>query len=495
MTSTLRRDLLAGAREAACGAPPEVRERLLARVAVARGVHLAFRDGMAAAAEVGAPLWRAFAFASLAGCAPGEGGARRARAQLRRAAETAAAEGATAADAEHCLRTVVEALAKAGDFALAGRLCARFPHHGGAVDVLVDVLLDAGRRDRALRFALDLPASGARDGALEAVAGSLAANGEGPAALAAVERIGDGFERERVRLEVLVELDGCEPGRQGAAAVREVRGALSALHASRLYLLQCLRSDDGPGARAFATAAARIAATGVGDEHRARALRLASRLQAEVDDVDGALATARELPAGPERRAAVEHALWRLAPEGDEGPVRVREIRGLARDEEVREIAASVLARALVERRDPAGARRWLRRVRDPALRSAVLQCLGGALLEWHGDAAGARRALRHVLPELRDDMTYRNLAIDLLRAGDAAGAAATLEEMGGGGEWAAWSLGGLAARYGQVERLRGWARAHLGPALRASALLGALAYLGDPPYDDPSMWVFPEGG
>jgi hypothetical protein len=495
--AALHRDLLAEAREAACAAPPEHRERLLAEVAAARGRHLSPADGMAAAAELADPSWQAWAFAVLARGAPGAAQARRARAQLRRATEALCAAGAPGTGGEAPgLRAVVEALVEGGDVALAERLCVRTPLDGPAVDALVGGLLDAGRRGRALRLALRLPVSGVRDEALEAVADALAGHGEGEAALAAVDGIADAFERERVRHGVLLELCGCDVDARGAVAVRGVRGALSALHACHAFLLQCLRAGDAEGARAFATAAARIAAAAVDGEHRPRALKLASWLQADVDDVDGALATARALPAGESRRAATEYALWRLVPEPGEAPVPVRALLARAGDAEEREIAACVVARAQVERGDLAGARRWLRRVRSPALRSAVLQGLGAALLEWHGDAAGARRALCHVLPEMRDDMTFRDLAIAQLRDGDPAGAAATLVELRRGGEWAAWSLAGLAARCGQADRLRAWARAHLGPALRAQALLGALAHLDDPPpYDDPAARVFPEAG
>ncbi|MET0398010.1 MAG: hypothetical protein ABW277_14510, partial [Longimicrobiaceae bacterium] len=325
------------------------------------------------------------------------------------------------------------------------------------------------------------PAGAARDAALGAVADACAAHGEREAALAAAERIADPSAREEARLDALVELSGAEHDDEAAVAAREVRNELSALHAMTLHLRRCLRHGDADGARAFAGASARVAATAVDGGLRAAALARAARLQADAGDVDGALATARGIPPGPERWEAVEHALWRLAPEGAESPVAVRAIFGRAADDQEREIAASVVARALLERRDFAGARRWLRRVRTPARRSPVLLGLGDALLEWRGDVAGARRVLLQVLPEDRDGMTFRNLAIDQLRQGDEAGSAATLAGMAAGREWAAMSLAGLAARYGQAERLRLWARAHLDDGLRAWALLGAASDLDDP--------------
>ena len=489
----LRRELLAEAREAAAGVPEPDRERLLGYVAASLGRHLGFGHGAEAADALASPLWRASAWAALARSAPGDAAVRRARSRLRRAVKALVEEGAPDGQVRRAgLDRIMERLAEAGDFALAGRVCARFPDDEGARDSLLGALLGAGRREEALELALHAPDGEARDRALEAVADAAAEAGEREAALAAAESSGDPFERERARLEVLVELAGAEPHERGAFAMREVRGALSALHAATLGVRACLWDGDAEGARAFATAAARIAAGSVDAERRTRALALASRLRADTGDVDGALATARLLPAGPERRAAVEFALWWLAPEDEQGPVAVRAIRGRAEDDEEREVAAYVVARAHVERRDLAGARRWLRRVRDPALRSPVLQGVAAVLLERAGGVAGARLALRGVLPELRDEVAFRDLAIEQLRHGDAAGAAATLEGMAGGGEWAAASLGGLAARYGQAERLRGWARARLGGVLRVQALLGAVSDLDEPfPPGDQEARVF----
>ena len=98
--------------------------------------------------------------------------------------------------------------------------------------------------------------------------------------------------------------------------------------------------------------------------------------------------------------------------------------------------------------------------MRTPARRSPVLLGLGDALLEWRGDVAGAKRVLLQVLPGDRDDMTFRNLAIDQLRQGDEAGSAAALAGMAAGREWA---------------------RAHLDGGLRVWALLGAASDLDDP--------------
>lgn len=481
----LRRELLAEAREVASGVPGPDRERLLGYVAASLGRHLGFRHGAAAADELASPLRRASAWAALARSAHGDAAARRARSRLRQAVKALVEEGAPGPEAGLAgFGRIVERLAEAGDFALAGLLCARFPDDACAMDSLLEVLLSAGRRREGLNFALRAPAGVARDGALEAVADAFAEAGDREAALAAAESIGDAFERERARLDVLVELAGAAPRGRGTAAMREARCALSALHAAALGVRACLCSGDEECAREFAGEAARIAARSVEEEHGIRALALAARLRTDTGDVDGALATARRIPAGPERRSAVEYAMWRLVPEDDQGPVAVRAIRGRAADDEEREVAAYVVARAHVERRDLAGARRWLRRVRDPALRSPVLQGMGGVLLE-RGDAAGAARALRRVLPELRDETTFRDLAIEQLRHGDEVGAAATLEGMAAGREWAAGSLGGLAARYGQAERLRGWGRARLGPVLRVRALLGAAADLDDPFPDD----------
>ncbi len=491
-TERLRREFLAEAREAARGVPAPGRERLLGQVAGSLGRWLGFEHGSALAEEIAAPLWRAGAWAALARIAPDDTAAGHARARLRLAAGALADGGAPGAEVARAgLDRVVESLAECGDFALAGRICARFPDDAWALDSLLKGLLDAGRRGEALEAVLRAPPGAARDAALGTVADALAEHGEREAALAAAERIGDPFAREGARLDVLVELSGAEPDEEGAVALREARGALSALHAMTACLRQCLRSGDDAGARAFATAIARAAAA-VEAEHRTPALVHAAWLQSDTDDVDGALATARLLPDGAERRRAVEYALWRLAPEDGEGPVAIREIRGRAKGDEEREIAACIVARALLERGDLAGARRWLRRVRTAARRSPVLQGLGAALLERHGDVAGARRALLQVLPEHRDEMTFRDLAIDQLRRGDEAGAAATLGAISGGREWAAMSLAGLAARRGQAERLRGWARAHLGDELRVQALLGAVADLHDPlPDEAPGARVF----
>jgi hypothetical protein len=477
----LRRELLAEAREVAAGVPGPGRERLLGYVAASAGRHLAFVHGAAAADELASPLWRAGAWAALAGSAHGDAATRRARSRLRHSVKALVEEGAPGAEAGTAgLDRIVERLAEAGDFALAGRLCARFPDDTRARDSLLAALLSGGRRREALDLALRAPPGPARDGALEAVADAFAGAGGRDGALAAAESIADPFERERVRLDVLCERTGAEPHERGTAAMREVRGALSALYAAALGVRACLWDGDESGAREFAGAAARIAADSVDEEHRTRALALAARLRTDTGDVDGALATARLIPAGPERRGAVESAMWRLAPEDEQGPVAVRAIRGRAADDEEREVAAYVVARVHVERRDLAGASRWLRRVRDPALRSPVLQGIGGVLLE-RGDAAGAARVLGQVLPALRDGTTFRGLAIEQLRRGDEEGAAATLEGMVAGRGWAAGSLGGLAARYGQAERLRDWARARLGPVLRVRALLGAAADLDDP--------------
>lgn len=489
----LRGELLGEALEAARGVAGPERERLLAHAAGSLGHHLGWARGAAVAEEVASPLWRARAYAELAGCAPEGAPARRVRARLRREVRALAARGAPEAEVGPAqLDRVVERLAEAGDLPLAGRLCARFPADTRAMESLLAALLAAGRRSDALDAVLRAPTGPARDAALEAVAGAFAAHGERKAALAAAERIADPFAREAARLDALVELSGAEHDDEAAVATREVRNELSALYAMTLHLLRCLRHGDEEGARAFAAASARIAATAVHGGLRTAALARAARLQADTGDVDGALATARRISPGPERRAAVEYALWRLAPEGAEGPPAVRAILGWATDDDEREIAAGVVARALLERRDFAGVRRWLRRVRTPARRSPVLLGLGDALLEWRGDVAGARRALGAVLPEDRDDMTFRNLAIEQLRRGDEAGSAATLAGMAAGREWAAMSLAGLAARYGQAERLRGWARARLDDDLRVWALLGAASDLDDPlPWGPGDVRVF----
>lgn len=487
----IRRALLAEALETAQGIPGPDRERVLAEVAAYAGRHLAPARGLAVVEEIGSPLWRAVACAALARVAPGA----RVRAALRRAAKALAEEGAPPAEAEGYLGDVVERVLEAGEPALARRLCARFPGEPGAVGRLLGALLEAGHREEALELALRAPDAEERDGFLYTVACACAEEGDGEAALAAVERIGDRFTRERERLYVLYLLSGEDYSRRGDVAVREVRGALSALHALDASARQCMGSGDEEGARAFATAAARIAATAVDAEFRERALVLASRLQADARDVDGALATARLLPEGEPRAGALEYALWEMVPEDESVPVSPRAVLAPARGEEEREIAAAVIARAWLHRGDLSAARRWLRRVRSPGRRAVVLMGIGDLLLERFGDAAGAERALRHVPPDRRDDMTMRNLAIDQLRQGKRAGAAATLRGMTRGREWATWSLAGLAARYGQAGRVREWAREHLDPVLRVNVLLGAVAYLDEPPpYDDPRMRVFQDG-
>lgn len=486
----LRRELLAEATEVARALEAPARDDLLGEVARAIGSTFGFDEGLAAAAALDDPAWRANALALLVKRAPDDAGAARALAALRASAALLARE--TGVVARPSLGDVVAVLARAGDVELAQALCARGHPGDAAPDELVGALIVEGRLAEAMEVARGVASTRYRDGLLETVADAHVAAGAREEALAAVEAMTDRFERERARLGVLGEMSGADHDGEAGVALGAMDNPVAALHAMLVAARRCQRHDDDAGARAFATVAARVAALAVEPALRDRALGFAMRMQVDFGDPVGAISTARLIREARLRDDALVEAFWALVPEDPDLPVDPHVVVSHAADDEERDAAALVIARSWLERRDLARAQEWARRVQAPRRRSIVMFGIADQALEQHGDVATALDALREVPHDQRDEMTMRNLAIDQLRIGDHAGAAATLAGIAGGGEWATWSLAGLVARYGQVAPLREWARAYLPPALRAHALLGASAYLDQPPpYDDPALRVF----
>lgn len=378
----LRHALIAEAHRIALREPAPARDRLLVDVARLAARHLDPRETAAIADAIVDPAWRITALSALLQASAPADAAGAHRSMLAAAASIAG--GSAAPAGERAMATAVAALALHGEMDAAERLHRRAPT-AAVAEPLVGALLAASRREDALANVLLLPDDAARDDLLEAVSDAFAESDDADRALAVADRIGDPFAREAQRLAVAFERSGMPRDLEGAAVMGDVRGRISFLLALRAHAYQCLRTDDDAGARAFATAALRVADTGFTGRERDRALELAAAVGRDVDGAE------------------------------DDG-----------------------------HETEP-------------------------------------------------DDMTMRDAAIDQLRRGDLAGAAATLEAVADGREWATWSLGGLAARYGQAERLWEWAQRYLASGLQVNALLGAAAYLGDPPpHTGPAAFVFP---